>query len=72
MGLHPADSDWAGTALRFSAFAPAVSTAIVGTSNKNNLKAAVTAINKGPLPAAERERWEQAFTPHDGEWTGEI
>lgn len=72
MGLHPTDGDWAGTALRFSAFAPAVSTAIVGTSNKRNLAAAAAAINKGPLPASERERWEQAFAPHDEEWAGEI
>lgn len=72
MGLHPTDGDWAGTALRFSAFAPAVSTAIVGTSNTRNLAAAAAAINKGPLPASERERWEQAFAPHDGEWAGEI
>lgn len=72
MGLHPADGDWAGTALRFSAFAPVVSTAIVGTSNKRNLTAAATAIDKGPLPPPERERWEQAFAPYDGKWTGEI
>jgi aryl-alcohol dehydrogenase-like predicted oxidoreductase len=72
MGLRPADGDWAGTALRFSAFTPAVTTAIVGTSNKHNLTAAATAINKGPLPAAERERWEQAFAPHDSEWAGEV
>jgi aryl-alcohol dehydrogenase-like predicted oxidoreductase len=72
MGLHPTDGDWAGTALRFSAFAPAASTAIVGTSNKRNLVAAAAAINKGPLPASERERWEQAFAPHDEEWAGEI
>lgn len=72
MGLHPTDGDWAGTALRFSTFAPAVSTAIVGTSNKRNLAAAAAAINKGPLPASERERWEQAFAPHDEEWAGKI
>ncbi|WP_028281534.1 aldo/keto reductase [Arthrobacter sp. H5] len=72
MGLQPADGDWAGTALRFSAFTPAVTTAIVGTSKKHNLAAAATAINKGPLPAAERERWEQAFAPYDRTWAGEI
>lgn len=72
MGLDPADGDWAGTALRFSAFAPAVTTAIVGTSSKDNLTVAAAAIGKGPLPAAERKRWEQAFAPCDREWTGEV
>lgn len=72
MDLDPADGDWAGTALRFSAFAPGVTTAIVGTSSKDNLTVAAASVGKGPLPAAERERWEQAFAPHDREWAGEV
>jgi aryl-alcohol dehydrogenase-like predicted oxidoreductase len=72
MGLEPVADDWPGTALRFSAFSPGVSTAIVGTSNPANLEAAAAAVARGPLPDAERQRWEAAFAAHAGDWAGEV
>lgn len=72
LGLEPESDDWQGTALRFSAFTPGVSTAIVGTSRAVNLEAAAAAVARGPLPDAERARWEKAFAPHAAEWTGEV
>lgn len=72
LGLEPESDDWPGTALRFSAFTPGVSTAIVGTSRAVNLEAAAAAVARGPLPDAERARWEAAFAPHAGEWAGEV
>lgn len=72
LGLEPESDDWQGTALRFSVFTPGVSTAIVGTSRAVNLEAAAAAVARGPLPDAERMRWEQAFAPHAGEWAGEV
>lgn len=72
MGLEPDVDDWTGTALRFSAFSPGVSTAIVGTSSPANLEAAAAAVARGPLPDAERQRWEAAFAGHAGEWIGEV
>ncbi|MET3951625.1 aldo/keto reductase [Arthrobacter sp. UYEF36] len=72
LGLEPESDDWQGTALRFSAFTPGVSTAIVGTSRAVNLEAAAAAVARGPLPDAERMRWVQAFAPHAGEWAGEV
>lgn len=72
MGLEPEADDWQGTALRFSAFSPAVSTAIVGTSQPANLDAAAAAVVRGPLPDAERQRWEAAFAAHAGDWAGEV
>lgn len=72
LGLEPEGDDWQGTALRFSAFTPGVSTAIVGTSRTANLEAAAAAVARGPLPDAERARWEDAFAPHAGEWDGEV
>ncbi|RKR20892.1 aldo/keto reductase [Arthrobacter oryzae] len=72
MGLEPDVDDWTGTALRFSAFSPGVSTAIVGTSNPANLEAAAAAVARGPLPDAERQRWEAAFAGHAGDWVGEV
>lgn len=64
--------DWQGTALRFSAFTPGVSTAIVGTSRTANLEAAAAAVERGPLPVTERARWENAFAPRAGVWAGEV
>lgn len=72
MGLEPAADDWAGTALRFAAFTPGVSTAIAGTSSTANLSAAAAAVERGPLPDQERERWLQAFAPHAAQWAGEV
>jgi aryl-alcohol dehydrogenase-like predicted oxidoreductase len=72
MGLEPDVDDWTGTALRFSAYSPGVSTAIVGTSNPANLEAAAAAVARGPLPDAERQRWEAAFAAHAGDWAGEV
>ena len=72
LGLVPESDDWQGTALRFSAFTPGVSTAIVGTSRTANLEAAAAAVARGPLPVTERARWENAFAPHAGVWPGEV
>ena len=72
LGLEPESDDWQGTALRFSAFTPGVSTAIVGTSRTANLEAAAAAVARGPLPVTERARWENAFAPHAGVWPGEV
>jgi aryl-alcohol dehydrogenase-like predicted oxidoreductase len=72
MGIEPADGDWISTAIRFSAFAPGVSTAIVGTSSAANLGDVVDAVARGPLPAAEVERWAAAFAPHLGLWPPQV
>jgi aryl-alcohol dehydrogenase-like predicted oxidoreductase len=72
LGLEPESDDWQGTALRFSAFTPGVSTAIVGTSRTANLEAAAAAVARGPLPVTERAQWEDAFAPHAGVWAGEV
>jgi len=72
MDVEPETDDWQGTALRFSAFSPGVSTAIVGTSQVRNLEAAAAAVGRGPLPDFERRRWEDAFAPHAPDWAGEV
>ena len=71
LALAPADLDWQGTALRFAAFAPGVSTAIVGTKSQVNLGAAIAAAGKGPLPADEFQRWLDAAAAH-ADWTGQV
>ena len=72
MGLAPMVDDWVGTAARFAAFSSGVDTAIVGTSRSEHLAAAAEAVDRGPLPAVERTRWDVAFAGHADEWTGEI
>jgi aryl-alcohol dehydrogenase-like predicted oxidoreductase len=63
---------WDDFALRFTAFAPCVSTAIVGTSSIEHLRHNVALAALGPLPdglvAATRARWN-AVNPG---WRGEL
>ncbi len=58
-------------ALRFSAFAPGVDCAIMGTSKLANLDAAVAAVEKGPLEQAQLEaveaRWQQVGSGFNGQ-----
>ena len=72
MGTQPQMDDWISTALRFSAFTPGVDTAILGTSKPQHLHEAVAVLPKGPLPQAERQRWEAAFIPFCQQWPGEV
>lgn len=72
MRIEPADGDWTSTAIRFSAFSPGVSTAIVGTSSADHLRDVVDAVARGPLPSAEVERWAAAFAPHLGQWPPQV
>lgn len=70
-GVQPVNGDFQNTAVRFSAFTPGVSVAIVGTKNPAHLKAAIDAVELGPLPSEERAVWEQAALEHP-EWDGQI
>ena len=72
MGLAPEVDDWAGTAVRFAAYANGVSTAIIGTSRPAHLEAAAQAVARGPLPPDEVRRWRQAFAAHGEDWAGEV
>jgi aryl-alcohol dehydrogenase-like predicted oxidoreductase len=68
--LQPADGRWMETAVRFSAYAPNVSAAIVGTASPEHLQEAVAAAEHGPLPAEEAARWEQAWAARADSWPG--
>jgi aryl-alcohol dehydrogenase-like predicted oxidoreductase len=63
---------WLDAALRFAAFAPGVSTAIVGTSKLANLEEAAAVVARGPLPANDLERITAAFRAQGSDWSGQI
>ena len=79
MGFTPADvgltdADWPELALRFTLAQPAVSTAIIGTTNPANATANLAAAKKGPLDADKVKAIRAAFENADGssEWMGQT
>jgi len=65
--LPPMD-DVAATALRFTAFTPGISGALVGTTRVANLRANVAALEKGDLAPEEREVIREVYLHH--RWPG--
>jgi aryl-alcohol dehydrogenase-like predicted oxidoreductase len=72
MKLEPEGLSWDEFALRFSAFAPGVSSAIVGTSNLENLARNVEIVGKGALNPEAVARVHAAFKTHDQNWIGQV
>ncbi|MBB5232686.1 aldo/keto reductase [Deinococcus budaensis] len=70
--LDPQGLDWTEFALRFSAFAPGVSSAIVGTARVENLERNAAVAERGPLPAGMLEAIEAAWAAHGQTWGGEV
>jgi aryl-alcohol dehydrogenase-like predicted oxidoreductase len=64
--------DWPDVAARFSAYAPGVSSIIVGTKSLANLKANVEAVERGPLPPDAFEGLRAWFGRSDRGWRGEV
>ncbi|MBL8511930.1 MAG: aldo/keto reductase [Betaproteobacteria bacterium] len=63
---------WDAMALRFSAFAPGVSSAIVGTASLTNLRHNVALVNAGPLPGDAMAIYRARFAEVGADWRGEI
>ena len=66
--LDPKDLDWAEFALRFSAYAPGVHSAIVGTAKLANLRRNVEAADHGPLPPAMLADIDHAWQRVGSDW----
>ncbi|HET7723812.1 MAG TPA: aldo/keto reductase [Propionibacteriaceae bacterium] len=66
--LDPRDLDWAEFALRFSAYAPGVQCAIVGTAKLANLRRDVEAVQRGPLPPEMLADIDQAWQRVGSDW----
>ncbi len=72
LAMDPEGLDPAEAALRFTAFAPGVSSCIVGTTRLDNLRHNLHALDKGPLPEAQVERLRGAFQQRGQGWEGLV
>ncbi|MFT3917362.1 MAG: aldo/keto reductase [Anaeromyxobacteraceae bacterium] len=72
MALDPGPHAWDALFLRFAAFAPGVSAALVGTRSAAHLEAAVRAAELGPLPDEDARRVRAAFRQAGAGWAGRI
>jgi aryl-alcohol dehydrogenase-like predicted oxidoreductase len=72
LDLDRGDMGWAEMFVRFAAFAPGVSTVLVGTASEQHLWAAVAAVERGPLGPARVMAARAAFARCGGEWPGRV
>jgi aryl-alcohol dehydrogenase-like predicted oxidoreductase len=72
LDLSPGDLSWDEFALRFSAFAPGVSSAIAGTASTERLARNVEIVSRGPLPQDMLDAVEAAWSIHGQDWSGEV
>ena len=66
------DMAWDEFALRFSAFAPGVCSAIVGTASADNLIRNVAIVKNGPLEADATRHIDQQYQHASKNWPGQI
>lgn len=66
--LDPGDLDWAEFALRFTAYAPGVHTAIAGTAKLDHLRRNLMAASRGPLPPATLDGIDRAWRAVGSGW----
>jgi aryl-alcohol dehydrogenase-like predicted oxidoreductase len=64
--------DWDDFALRFSAFAPGVSSAIIGTTTIENLRRNAAIVSRGPLPDVMMSAVQTRYREIGLSWPGEI
>jgi aryl-alcohol dehydrogenase-like predicted oxidoreductase len=72
LALDRAGLEWSELALRFSAFAPGVSSAIVGTANPENLRRNAAHLAKGPLPEEVLAAVAAAWQREGVDWPGSV
>ncbi len=63
---------WDEVALRFAAYAPNVSSAIVGTASATHLAHNLALVEKGPLPAEVMVRLQSRYLELGSHWPGEV
>ena len=69
---HEPVGAWADLALRFSAFAPGVTSVIVGTRNLEHVRANVAVVESGPLSPQVTDSFRAWFRANDRDWVGQV
>ncbi|HZJ53525.1 MAG TPA: aldo/keto reductase [Myxococcaceae bacterium] len=72
LGLDAAGAPWDALAARFSAFAPGVSSILVGTANPGHLGAVARALTDGPLPSPVLDSIRASHASVGRGWAGRI
>jgi aryl-alcohol dehydrogenase-like predicted oxidoreductase len=72
LALDPGGLEWGELALRFSAFAPGVDSAIVGTANPDNLRRNTAHLAQGPLPDDVLAAVDAAWQREGSDWSGSV
>lgn len=72
LALDPRGVEWPELALRFTAFTPGVTSAIVGTSRLAHLEAAIAWAERGPLDEDHRGAIRGAFRAQGAGWPGVV
>lgn len=72
MDVRNSGMDWNELAIRFSAYAPGVSTVIMGSSSIEHLKQNTEFIARGPLPGEILDHLKDEFKKNDDGWVGLI
>ncbi|MDQ3265343.1 MAG: aldo/keto reductase [Myxococcota bacterium] len=72
LGLAPGQLPWDELFLRFAAYAPGVTSCIVGSSNLGNLRKNVEAVSRGPLPPNVFNVLRESFARVGQDWPGQI
>jgi aryl-alcohol dehydrogenase-like predicted oxidoreductase len=68
----PPDLLWPELALRFSAFAPGVTSALVGSKSVAHLQACASLVGRGPLDPEIVAHLVDAFRTSDDGWVGQV
>ena len=72
MDIDPGDLTWQELAVRFSAYAAGVCSAIVGTSSLSHFLTNVEYARKGPLPPEMTGRILSAYDRENRSWLGQV
>ncbi len=72
MAIDPGGLPWDELAVRFAAFQPGVSAAIVGTRQAGHLQRALRGVAAGHLPEAQAQALREAFRRSDRDWVGQV
>jgi len=72
IAIDPHGLDWQELAIRYTCFAPGVSSAIIGTTSAEHLERNIAYVSRGPLAPALIAQIEDAFRRHDQNWVGQL